>query len=127
MNPIEEMMEKYGVERPKEMPYACLQRLQPYNCLGCMKYDEDKKECTIEGDYPDFTPEKQIEIYQMIAPKATGLTIFLDEEQDWVFIIDEEYVGFNKDYVCAFAMLLKNIHCALTPTQRQKIKEVLER
>lgn len=128
MNPIEEMMKKYGVERPKEIPHKCLQRLEPYNCLGCMKYDEEKEECTNEGGYPQFTPEKQLEIIKLISQRTPfGLEIE-EKHKHTIFTINTDFGSIGSFiFEKALAEFLTTIfyYCS-TEAQIQQIKEILE-
>ncbi len=112
MNPIEEMMEKFGVESKVVASYT-------FECgYNKKEYEKDVVE------YPPFTPEKQLEIFNFVA-KRPDFTLFFDAEKRWVFIIDE-YVGCDKDLIFAFAKLITTLYSDLTAAQKQQIKEILE-
>jgi len=119
-NYIEEMMWIAGIEQPNEQPITCKDRQEVYglNCLGCMKYDEEKEECTVKGDYPDFSAAKQLEIIKLI----DGITIRSD-----CFIMQDYHlmVYFNgKDFTQALAQLTTELMKA-NELDKQKVKEIL--
>lgn len=136
MNPIEEMMEKYGVKKVR--PCDICDRLAPgdqtgYACIGCNHCGKD------ELIYPPFTPEKQLEVIKLIASKKIcSLTInnYDYNKRSCIYRIFSDhiqggYIGWfcecNKDFAIALANILTNLFMHLTPTQRQQIKEILER
>lgn len=126
MNPIEEMMKKYGVEP------------EIYETPGRDWDDEGLASWYTEKVYPPFTPEKQLEILQfiMLHPEIDEIRQYYNEpsrtwnitaislpEMGQTFSVS----GCNNDYASCLAELMTTFSQILTPNQRQQIKEILEK
>lgn len=140
MNPIEEMMEKYGV-KPKKPFRSTATGHKAYFTVPAMEKRSDKDYWElIEGAdiYPPFTPEKQLELlkYITLLPDIDEIKQYYNEpSKTWnitVISIPEmghtfSATGSNNDFAFSLAELIITLHPMLTPTQRQEIKEILER
>lgn len=87
-------------------------------CFSTCKYAYDKK------IYPDFTPEKQLEIIKLIS-KIDGVVYTFDFDGDWHIVIKNINV-FNKDFIQALAQLTTELMEA-GELDKNKVKEILER
>lgn len=126
MNPIEEMMEKYGVKKK----LSCISP-KNFNCVYCSLYDSDKMHCKRGKRFPLFTPKKQIDLLIYIlnvidivisAPRAENGDIFC--KLDIVNKSHKSFIGL--DFGKALATLVRSCYTDFTPTQKQQIKEILE-
>lgn len=123
MNPIEEMMKKYGVV---QKPDIC------WRCLHIKKCENKECEVTIETnaqmEYPPFTPEKQLEIIKLISQRTTfGLEIE-EKHKHTIFTINTNFGSIGSfTFEKALAEFLTNIfyYCS-NEAQKQQIKEILE-
>lgn len=125
MNPIEEMMEKYGVI--KGCPCDFCDRLAAgdqigYSCNGCSHCGEDKE------IFPTFTAEKQLGIIKLIGLLGNVcLTKRMYHNNNWCITTHHKNgIGENQDFSQALAQLTINLLEA-GESDKQQIKEILER
>lgn len=122
MNPIEEMMKKYGVKKidPCE---ACTKKTWA-ECQACPKFEADPV-------YPPFTPEKQLETIKILSV-SRNIEIFHSKSLKYnefcrVRINDIAHSSvIHKSLYYALAALLNKCFDTFIPAQRQQIKEILE-
>lgn len=126
MNPIEQMMECYGVEKK----WRCFEKISvPYcevvDCSKCKRY---------QNTYPLFTAEKQIELikYIMEAPNTDELRMYYSEILrcyvfHWYSLPEldmrDSYSTQNTNYDFALAELVTSLKNEL---DQQRVKEILE-
>ncbi|MCM1074033.1 MAG: hypothetical protein NC334_09525 [Bacteroides sp.] len=127
MDPINEMMEKYEVEKDF---------VKCEGDVGCPSIETSCSECpgAMIG-YPPLTSEKQLEIIKMLASNRIGEPHH-QFQTDKDEILDEWYLSISfdsndinvhhKDFTYALALLLVSCYSILTSTKRQEIKRILE-
>ena len=121
MNPIEEMMEKFGV-KPLDRCRIC--GAQEFALGQCAEVD-----CEII--FPPFTPKKQLEIIKILSV-FHNIEIFCGRSSEnnefyRIRISDTLHSSvIHKSLEYALAALLNKCFDTFAPTQRQQIKEILE-
>lgn len=119
MNPIEEMMEKFGVEKQLDVCQGCLKE---ENCEYC-----NKKSLGVYA-LPDFTPEKQLEIIKLISQRTPFYLDIKERNKHTLFTINTDFGSashFSFDKALA-EFLLKIFYYCSTEALIQQIKEILE-
>jgi hypothetical protein len=87
----------------------------------------------LHGDgycYPEFTAEKQLEIFKIFCRRYLEVSQHVEENVDLCFgikaIIGDFAVGFNKDFAECLADFVNCLWQDLTDAERKQIKEILE-
>ena len=123
MNPIDQMMECYGVEKRAYCEWC-------ENSDLCYSYCEHLGEKTLY--YPPFTAEKQIELIKLLLDENKGynLTLYFDTELRKyvmeVFETDAMFSSVNPENVNFEECLASLITQLYEYLPRQRVKEILE-
>ena len=116
MNPIDQMMECYDVEKKERcIGVVSFFLCEDYDCCNCKRYQKT---------YPPFTAEKQIKLIKLIA-MVSSIEIFTikkyfvcSADYSYCFLGDQD-----KDFSIALATLVTKMKNKL---DHRQVKEILE-
>ncbi len=123
---IEEMMKTCGIgyivkcKKGDEYTNNCVSKMSCEDCYNCLR------------NYPEFTPEKQMEIIKLIGKTKDFNCFWSENDKEWFFSagltlpVCFDFQESNKDFTQALAQLTTELMRA-GELDKQKVKEILKK